>query len=146
MDGEAADCAREAATAEAPFVVELAFPGAAPQRQPALVGAHFGGRYQLRTYVSRTDQVGERTPVELVVPQPGSEALATMATQLRPLRCQMSAKPPEGGTWELVEGRPHARRDVEACREWFDEGAWHRSPWASTYDEGAVLDCAVSVR
>lgn len=141
IDGEVADCVREASEAEQPFVVELAFPGVGPQRRPALVGAHFDGEYALRTYVSRTDQSGERTPVELVIPRPGSRALATMATQLRPFRCQLSAKAPPGDDWEVNPSNAEGLINRAQCREWFDERAWRRSPWNSSFAAGAVLRC-----
>lgn len=147
LDGEVVACVKAALADQRPFVVQISGGGFDPRGDgPALVGAHFEGGYGVRMYIARGDTQGERTELQFVVTNPGSETLSTTVTNLKPYRCRMETQMPQGDDW--VHADEHARRMVDAqdCVEWFDETQWRRQPWDSRHEAASVLRCGAEAK
>jgi hypothetical protein len=139
-EGEVGRCIEAAIAAQRPFVAQLATPRPVPaHRRPALVGAEFDGRYQVRQYIG-DERRGERSTMTPTRSGPKTTELSFIG-ELGGLRCELSDAPPdaEDPGWRRLDERHrfHAGR----CLEWFDAAAWKRAPWDARFDPDLRLAC-----
>lgn len=144
IDEEVADCTQAAIEAKRAFVAQLETARPTPAHlRPALVGAQFGGRYELRIYSE-----GERTPVELVRSSATRPSLSMLPTLAGRIRCVQSDAPPDptDSGWRDLDDEGLHKLHAGECLEWFDEAAWQRQPWTLRYDASARVDCSLASR
>lgn len=147
VEGEVAACMRIAMESKAPFVVLLKTARPTPAfMRPALVGADFGGRYQLRMYVSDVGGTGRRTNMNMVMTDATSQQLSFMNADNLGAECVMSEAQPaaQDQGWANVDAKGEHRFNPRSCVEWFDAAAWATQPWDSKFSEAARVACVAT--